>query len=207
MAQESKEFIEYAETVKNALELITEDKTVAKDEKLMVLYAAPQIAFSKYRKKIFNGEKVGPLMTFYMSGCEIRTDCQLGGYKSLTLYRKDEDYLIRAPLICKLRYTITINCTREEQADVLQTQLMLGMPINRPYYTKLNGQYVTMTAEEPQNLSSVDVGDQKDKIIRRQLTVVIDRAYIEHPANAMSKQTAKTICLTINSEEAIDNYL
>lgn len=207
MSEQNRELIEYAEVIKLALEKIVKDPTMAEDDKVIVMYATPQIAFAKYKEEIKNGSKSGPLVTFYLSACEIRTDCQMGGYHSLTLYRDEEDYLIRAPVICRLKYTVTINCIKEEQADILQTQVLLSTPMNRPYWSKINGQFVTVYSEDVQNLSSVDVGDQKDKFSRRQITLVIDRAYLQHPYKALNKQSQKEICISLNSEEILNGKI
>lgn len=201
MTDEFNTFLEYATSVKNAIKNVTHDDNMAKDEKVQVLYGTTSMAFAKYKEKILNGEKNGPLITFYLSGCEIDKSAQMGGYKLLNRYFDKETYDLRAPVIVNLKYTVTINCIRESQADLLQSQLMLAMPFNRPYWSTLNGQFVTMVAEEPSNLSSVDVGNEKDKINRRQLIITIERAYIEYPINIKEAKFIEQIGVWLNSEE------
>ena len=87
---------------------------------------------------------------------------------------------MRAPIVAKLDYTVTLFCISESQGDLFTAQIMMGMPFNRPYATMLNGQWVTITASDPENLSSVEAGAETEKISKRQLKVTIDRAYLEY---------------------------
>lgn len=174
---ELQEIETYSLVVKQALEVIMHDNSMSKDDKLDIIYATPSIAFAKYKEKIVNGEKPGPLVTFYLSSMELKRGEQMGGYMFLNV---STGYRMRAPQIYSLKYTVTINCIKESQGDLLQTQILLGMPFNHPYAVKSNSQWVTMTTEDPQNLSSVDAGENKDKISRRQLVITIDRAYLDY---------------------------
>ena len=69
-------------------------------------------------------------------------------------------------------------------AQILQTS-----PFHRPYYTKLNGQFVLIQTTEVSNLSTVEIGENKDKISQRQIILTIDRAYINYDIKELNAGT------------------
>ena len=79
-------FEEYALTVKKALETITHDYNMGEgNDAVQVIYATPPVAFARYSQNTENGQKPGPLISFYLSGIEINPEEQLGGYKELLI--------------------------------------------------------------------------------------------------------------------------
>ena len=97
--------------------------------------------------------------------------------------------LFKAPIICRINYTVTINALTELQADLLQVQLMQATPFHRPYYTKFNGQFVLIESTDFRNLGSVDVGENKDKITQREISLFIDRAYLYYDIKELNAGT------------------
>ena len=93
----------------------------------------------------------------------------------------EKRYNYKAPIIAKLSYKVTINAIKESQADLIQSQIVMAMPFNRPYATTLNGQWVTMEAKEFENESSVEIESDKDKVSTRTGTIEIARAYFDYP--------------------------
>lgn len=180
---------EYANCIKQCLIHIVHDYQMAKDSIPVITYATAPIAYAKIQEHFSNGSNVGPLITFYQSGIEISKDDQMGGWKILTVQRNEGNYDYRAPIICKIKYTVTINALTEIEADFLQAQIMQATPFHRPYYTKLNGQFVLIQSDDPTNLSSVDVGENKDKVSQRQLSLTIDRAYINYDIKELNSGT------------------
>lgn len=172
-----KTFEEYSGVVKEALKSILHDSKMGTEDKIDVIYATGPLAFSKYLHKVTNGQNPGPTASFYLSGIDIDPSQQLLGFTKVTLENK---YIMRAPIVAKLDYTVTLFCISESQGDLFTAQIMMGMPFNRPYATMLNGQWVTITASDPENLSSVEAGAETEKISKRQLKVTIDRAYLEY---------------------------
>lgn len=178
-------FEEYALTVKKALESITHDYNMGEgNDAVQIIYATPPVAFARYSQETENGQKPGPLISFYLSNIEINPEEQLGGYKELLI---DKTYRFRAPIIAKLSYKVTINAIKESQGDLLQMQIVMGMPFNRPYATKLNGQWVTMEAKDFENESSIEIETDKDKITTRTGTIEIARAYFDYPIGVNEK--------------------
>lgn len=171
---------EYALCVQNCLKIITHDDLMAKDSRVLVIYATPPIAYAKMEEHFANGENVGPIITFYQSGIEVDHGQQMGAWKYLPVIRSEGNYLYRAPIICKIKYTVTVYALTEAQADLLCMQIMQGTPFHRPYYTKLNGQFVLIESSEPTNASNVEVSENKDKLSKREITLTIDRAYINY---------------------------
>lgn len=172
-------FEEYALTVKKALENITHDYNMGEGkDAVQVIYATPPAAFARISQETEGGQKPGPLVSFYLSNIEIDPEEQLGGYKEILI---DGTYRFRAPTVAKLSYKVTINAIKESQGDLLQMQIVMGMPFNRPYATKLNGQWVTMEAKEFENESSIEIETDKDKITTRTGTIEIARAYFDYP--------------------------
>jgi hypothetical protein len=179
MKDEFVTFEEYAICVKEALENITHDYNMGEQQdRLTVLYATPPVAFAKYVQDTVNGQDPGPVISFYLSNIDIEPSEQLGGFASVLLEKK---YNYKAPVIAKLQYKVTINAIKESQADLLQSQIVMAMPFNRPYATTLNGQWVTMEAKEFENESSVEIESDKDKVSTRTGTIEIARAYFDYP--------------------------
>lgn len=171
---------EYAKCIQKCLVNTLHDNQMAKDERPVVVYANAPIAYAKVQEHFKNGSNVGPLITFYQSGIEVDHSAQMGAWKNIPVVRKEGNYLYRAPIICKINYTVTINALTELQADLLQVQLMQATPFHRPYYDKFNGQFVLIESTDYRNLGTVDVGENKDKIAQREVILTIDRAYINY---------------------------
>lgn len=184
MKEEYKEFEEYALVVKKSLENILHDYNMSEEDKVQVVYATPPVAFASFIQNTQNGEKPGPLVSFYLSGIEIDPAVQLGGYKSILI---DKTYKFKAPIIAKLNYKVQINAIQESQADLLQAQVVMAMPFNRPYATMLNGQWVTMEAKDFENASSVEIETDQDKASTRTGSIIIDRAYFNYPVQVNTK--------------------
>lgn len=178
MVDEFVTFEEYATVVKNALENIVHDYNLGSIDEVGVMYATPPVAFADYVQHTVNGQDPGPIVSYYLSGVEIEPEQQLGGFATLLLQKT---YKIRAPVIARLQYKVTINALKESQADLIQSQIIMAMPFNRPYATKLNGQWVTMEAKDFENESSVEIEADSDKVATRTGTIVIHRAYFEYP--------------------------
>lgn len=171
-------FEEYAKIVKNALENILHDYNMGDKDKVQIIYATPPVAFASFSQNTVNGEDPGPLVSFYLKGIEIDTSEQLGGFASVLLEKK---YKYKAPIIAKLNYEVTINAIKESQADLLQSQIVMAMPFNRPYATTLNGQWVTMEAKDFENASTIEIETDKDKVAKRTGNIEIPRAYFDYP--------------------------
>lgn len=184
MTDEFVVFEEYALVVKKALENICHDYNMGETDKPLIMYATPPVAFAKFSQDTINGQDPGPLISFYLSGVEIEPSEQLGGFSSLLLEKK---YKIKAPVIAKLQYKVTINAIKESQADLLQSQIVMAMPFNRPYATKINGQWATLEAKGIENESSVEIETDKDKVSTRTCSIEIPRAYLEYPVQVNNR--------------------
>lgn len=180
MTEEFNTLEEYAKCVYDYLKIVSHDYQMASNDSVRVVYATAPIAYAKEQEHFANGSNVGPLITFYQSGIEVDHSVQMGAWKFLPVQRKEGNYLLRAPIICQIKYTVTINALTELQADLLQAQIMQTSPFHRPYYTKLNGQFVLIESSDYTNVSSVEVGDNADKISKREVTLTIDRAYLNY---------------------------
>ena len=180
---------EYALCVQNCLKICTHDDLMEKENRDLVLYATPPMAYAKMEEYFANGENVGPLITFYQSGITVDKGQQMGAWKYIPLVRYEGNYLYRAPIICSIKYTVSIYAMTEAQADLLCMQIMQATPFHRPYYTKLNGQFVLIESSEPTNIGSVEASESKDKISRREMTLTIDRAYINYDIKELNAGT------------------
>lgn len=195
---------EYAKCIQKCLENVLHDYQTPDNSTPIVVYATAPVAFAKEQEHFANGGNVGPLITFYQSGIEIDHSCQMGAWKLLPVQRDTGNYLFKAPIICKIKYTVTINAINELEADFLQVQIMQATPFHRPYYTKFNGQFVLIESSDPRNLSSVEIGENKDKVTRRELTLTIDRAYLHYDIKELN---AGTIVYTGNKGKYDDELL
>lgn len=184
MTDEFLVFEEYATVVKNALENIVHDYNLGSIDQVGVVYATPPVAFADYIQETVNGQDPGPIVSFYLSGIEIEPSEQLGGFSTLLI---EKTYKIRAPVVARLQYKITINALKESQADLLQSQIVMAMPFNRPYATKLNGQWVTLEAKDFENSSSVEIETDSDKVATRTGTITVHRAYFDYPIQVNTK--------------------
>lgn len=192
-------FEEYAKTVKEALENVLHDYNMGEKDKVQVIYATPPVAFASFSQHTVNGEDPGPLVSFYLKNIEIDTSDQLGGFASVLLEKR---YNYKAPVIAKLQYEITINAIKESQGDLLQSQIVMAMPFNRPYATQLNGQWVTMEAKDFENASTIEIETDKDKVSKRTGVIEIHRAYFDYPIQ-INDRFIKTINSHLFSIEKI----
>ena len=174
MTEEFNTLEEYAKCVYDYLKIVSHDYQMASNDSVRVVYATAPVAYAKEQEHFANGSNVGPLITFYQSGIEVDHSVQMGAWKFLPVQRKEGNYLLRAPIICQIKYTVTINALTELQADLLQAQIMQTSPFHRPYYTKLNGQFVLIESSDYTNVSSVEVGDNADKISKREREYIIN---------------------------------
>lgn len=177
-------FEDYSLCVKKALETTLSDNTMNDEDTLQVIYGTPPLSFAKYLQYTINGQKPGPLVTFYLSGIDVSKEQSMLGYNKMTI---DNQYVISPPIICSLSYTVTINCINETQGDLLMAQALMTMPFMRPYYTMLDSQYVCMIADDPENLTTVESGDGVEKLARRQYKLTIQRAYLQYPIREIRK--------------------
>ena len=177
-------FEEYAKTVKEALENILHDYNMGEKDKVQVIYATPPVAFANFSQHTVNGEDPGPLVSFYLKNIEIDTSEQLGGFATVLLEKR---YNYKAPIIARLQYEVTINAIKESQGDLLQSQIVMAMPFNRPYATRLNGQWVTMEAKGFENASTIEIETDKDKTSKRTGIIEIHRAYFDYPIQINDK--------------------
>lgn len=180
---------EYAKCIQKCLTNVLHDYQLAKDEQPKIIYANAPVAYAKTQEYFKNGSNVGPLISFYQSGIEVDHSQQMGAWKVLPVQRDEGNYLYRAPIICKINYTVTINALTELQADLLQVQLMQATPFHRPYYDKFNGQFVLIESTDYRNLGTVDVGENKDKIAQREVILTIDRAYLNYDIKELNAGT------------------
>ena len=178
MVDEFSTFEDYALVLKKSLEKICHDDNMADVDKIQIIYADPPVAFAKFKQITQNGQKPGPLVSFNLESLEINNDEQLGGWKSFV---NSAGTIVKAPVVAKLKYKVTINAIKESQADLISSQIMLAMPFNRPYATMLDGQWVTMTAEGFNIETNLEINDGEDKIVKRSCEIEIPRAYFNHP--------------------------
>lgn len=180
MTEEYNKLEQYANCIQECLKNCTHDYQLATDTPVTVIYATAPIAYAKEQEHFGNGNNIGPLITFYQSGIEVPPEETMGGWKRLAVQRDSGNYLLRAPIICRVKYTVTISALTEAQADLLCIQIMQAAPKNRPYYTKLNGQFVCIWSDEFTNTGSVEAGENKDKVSRREMSLTIPRAYLDY---------------------------
>ena len=196
-------FEEYAKVVKNALENVTHDYNMTEEDKVLVIYATPPVAFAKYTQETINGQKPGPLISYYLSNIEIAPEEQLGGFASVLVEKK---YHYKPPVIAKLSYKVTINAIKESQADLIQSQIVMAMPFNRPYATHINGQWATLEAKDFENESSVEIETDQDKVSTRSGIIEIPRAYFDYPIQ-VNDRFIKSINSHIYSIEKLPKFV
>lgn len=200
MTEEFNTLEEYAKTVKTCIENSIHDHQMAADSKPIVIYATPSIAYAKEQEHFANGTNVGPLITFYQSGISFPPEQMMGAFFRLNIKSDEGNYSIRAPLIAEIKYTVTISALTELQADMFTAQLVMATPPTRPYYTFLKGQYVLIKGDEPRNVGSVEVGENKEKVSKRELTLTIERAYLQYDIKDLSAGTIYPDEYFVNSE-------
>jgi len=197
----------YANCIKECLEKITHDYQEAKDSKPKIAYATDPIAYAKEQNYFANGSNVGPLITYYQSGIEIDHGQQMGAWKYMTCRRSSGNFKYRAPVICSIKYTVSVMSMTERQADLLISQIMLATPFSRPYYTVYNNQYVLIQSSEPTNVGSVEVGENQDKVSKREVTLRIERAYLDYPIEDLHKATIMPVDIKEDIVETDDYYI
>ncbi|MDR0675437.1 MAG: hypothetical protein LBF97_00145 [Elusimicrobiota bacterium] len=158
---------------------------------------------AKYILNVQNGQDIGPLISIYLSNIEVAKEQTMNGYGTLNIADEDAYKTMRSPQICTLVFRSTIICNNETEGDILQAQLIMGMPFNHNYYFMVDGQYACCYAENSENASSVEPGNSTDKINRRTCDIRIPRAYLEYPVYEI-KSYIKEFNLTYNLIEGAE---
>lgn len=174
-------FKDYTKGIISGIEQICYLDRMGTEDKLLVMYATPDLAMAKFKTNIQNGQDSGPMISIYLSNIEIAREQTMNGYGYLNIADGDVIKTMRSPQICTLVFRSTIICNNETEGDLLQAQLLMGMPFNHNYYFMVDGQYACCYAENPENNSSVEAGNSTDKVSRRTCDIRMPRAYLEYP--------------------------
>lgn len=176
-------FEDYSLGIKKAIENSVFLEHSRKEDKVDVVYATPPIAFAKFLHGIKNGQQPGANVNFYLEGIEYAQTENLLGFNR-TIHN---GAYIRPPQIFRLTYKAYVFCNNEIDGDILVSQMLMGMPFNRPYVFTINNQYATVYASEPTNETVVEAGEGKDKISRRSVKITIHRAYLDYDIREISR--------------------
>lgn len=171
-------FVEYGRMIKKFLLKSVYLTRFPEDQNIQIVYAAPPIAFAKFIVPVINGANLNPTVSFNMTGMEYGQTENLNGFIKEVRYVQGKQQKTYAPLVYKLSYKATIMVANEFDADNIQYQIVSSAPFNRPYATKIDGQWATLYVAGMYNDTSIDVGEAKDKVIRRSVDLVIPRAYL-----------------------------
>jgi hypothetical protein len=174
-------FTDYAKGVMQGLEELCFLDDMAERDKVMVFYATPTMAFAKVVANIQNGEDAGSNISIYLKSIEYNKEQTMNGYGTLHYSTDNSTVIMRAPQIYQLNFQATILCNTETEGDILQAQILMGMPFNHNYYFMIDNQYACCYAQDPENASSVEAGTGNDKFSRRTVTIIVPRAYLEYP--------------------------
>lgn len=176
-------FEEYSLGIKKALEQTVYLAHSREEDKVDVVYATPPVAFAKYLHTVKNGQQPGANVNFFLEGLEYGTNENLLGFNKLLV----NGAYIRPPQIYKLTYKAYVFCNNESDGDMIISQILMGMPFNRPYVFIINNQYATVVAKDPQNETVAEAGEGKDKISRRSVNIIIQRAYLDYEIKEVSR--------------------
>jgi hypothetical protein len=185
-------FRDYNLIVQNALKQICFYDGAGKDQ-VDIMYATPPMAFAKFLNKIQNGSSADPTISFYLKSINMLKEQNGNGWGTLSFVNGMNIKTIRNPQRCSLQYEVTINANSEIDGDWYQAQILLNMPFNRPYTSMLKEQFVVLYADSPENGSSVEPGDGKDRISKRTLTITIQTAYLDYPIREVNYGVIKKI--------------
>jgi hypothetical protein len=171
-------FLAYTDEIKKFLVNNVYLKKYPKDENVQVFFATPPMAFAKFLVPVINGANLNPTVSFYLSNIEYVKEQNLNGFTKLPV-RQDKKFIYESPfLIYQLTYKINILTTIEREADIIETQILLKTPFNRPHPFKIfNNQWGTIYSQNTSNDTELAPGEAKDKIISRSLDLVIPRSY------------------------------
>lgn len=189
-------FVEYGRMIKRFLQSNVYLTRFPEDQNVQVVYAAPPIAFAKYIVPVINGSNLNPTVSFNISGMEYAQNENLLGFVKETKRVNGKQQKMYAPLVYKLTYKATIMVANEFDADIIQYQIVSSAPFNRPYATKIDGQWATLYVAGMYNDTSIDVGEGKDKVIRRSVDLVIPRAYLPMGYPEINNKQIEEINLT-----------
>jgi hypothetical protein len=174
-------FKDYAQGIIKGIEQICFLDRMSAEDSLKITYATPDLAMAKYISNIQNGQDPGPGISIYLSNIELAKEQTMNGYGTLNIADGARYVAMRSPQICTLVFKSTIICNNETEGDLLQAQLIMGMPFNHNYYFMVDGQYACCYTENPENASSIEPGNSTDKINRRTCDIRVPRAYLEYP--------------------------
>jgi len=173
-------FREYSRAVKTYLQEKCFLTRYPKDKNVLVIYATPERAFSKYLYPIINSDQVQPIVSFHLSGIQYaQGENLLGfvkGYNYISSTLKTETY--PPLLIYKLTYGITIRTIVMSDADILLYQILSTTSMNKKYWTMVDGQWMEMSSTEPRDETNLEPGEVQDRVIRYGMDLIIPRAYL-----------------------------
>jgi hypothetical protein len=190
-------FRDYAAGVIQGIQELCYLDRMGSEDALHVAYATPDLAMAKYKTNVQNGQDPGPGISIYLSNIELAKEQTMNGYGTLNIADGARFVTMHSPQICTLIFKTTIICNNETEGDILQAQLIMGMPFNHNYYFMVDGQYACCYAENPENASSVEPGNSTDKINQRSCDIRIPRAYLEYPLYEI-KSYIKSLNLSYN---------
>jgi hypothetical protein len=153
-----------------------------KDNNVKVEYITPSKAFAKVVLPVINGTVVNPFIGFRLVSIE-----QASGELPNTFATKyiktssGVDYVSREyrhPLVYRLNYGLNIYTSLQSDMDILLYQIMINTQHNKKGVMLLDGQYVEIGSDTPNDVTQTEPQEAQDKLIKYEITLKIPRAYL-----------------------------
>tara|TARA_Y100000310_G_C20634450_1_gene790429 strand:- start:1037 stop:1666 length:630 start_codon:yes stop_codon:yes gene_type:complete len=151
-----------------------------KDSNVLVMYATPARAYSRFLYPIENGQQERPVVSFHLSGYQYLPNENLLGHELEYNYQSSNTVteIVKPLLIYGLTYSVVIRTVLQSDMDILIYQILTTSSKNKKHWTTVEGQWMEIGSTEPRDEINLEPGDAQDRIIRFGLDLVVPRAYL-----------------------------
>lgn len=173
-------FRPYSKAVKAWLNETTHLNRYPNDQNVLVIYATPARAFSRFIYPIENGQLAQPTISFFITAYPYATGENNLGFVRRYAYDSatNTTRISKPPLVYKLTYNVVIRTVKMSDMDIILFQIINAGNFNARGVKNVDGQWMEVYATDPRNETNLEPGDAQDRIIRYGLDLVIPRAYI-----------------------------
>lgn len=152
----------------------------SEEENITVTYTTPERAWSKYIYPVVNGATLSPNINFRLSGIEYAEGENILGFvrDNVNIEGANKIKMLKAPLIYRLTYSVTIYTRIQPEMDVLLYQILSKAHKNAKAVLQVDGQWAELKAENPRDETNLEPGETKDLVNRSGIDITISRAYL-----------------------------
>jgi len=173
-------FRPYSKAIKEWLNNTTHLSRYPNDQNVLVIYATPSRAFSKFMYPIQNGQLAQPTISFYITAYPYAQGENSLGFVKQATYDSSTGLvrLVTPPLVYKLTYNVTIRTVKMSDMDIILYQILKDASFNKRGVMNVDSQWMEIVSTDPRNETNLEPGDAQDRVVRFGLDLIVPRAYV-----------------------------